>query len=75
MMDHERELSQSGLANPPMGKRRWIPCGYGDSRGESKVALPEEVRQHLAEGHLGKFWASDGRLYWIRSARRKQRSK
>jgi hypothetical protein len=54
---------------------RWIPCRYGDSRGEGKVALPEEVRQHLAEAHLGKFWASDGRLYWIRSARKKQKSK
>ena len=54
---------------------RWIPCGYGDSRDEGDVALPEEVHQHLAEAHLGKFWASDGRLYWIRSARKKQKSK
>ena len=43
----------------------WVWCGYGDSRDEGKVTLPEEVYDRLAKGRPGKFEVK-GQRYWIR---------
>ena len=43
----------------------WVWCGYGDSRDEGKVTLPEEVYDRLAQGRPGKFEVR-GQRYWIK---------
>jgi len=43
----------------------WVWCGYGDSRDEGNVTLPEEVYDRLAQGRPGKFEVK-GQRYWIK---------
>jgi hypothetical protein len=41
---------------PSMGERP-ILCGYGDTRDEGRVTLPEEARKRITEERPGEFAA------------------
>jgi hypothetical protein len=36
---------------------QWILCGYGDTRDEGRVTLPEEARKRITEERPGEFAA------------------
>jgi hypothetical protein len=47
----------------------WVWRGYGDSLGEGKVTLPQEVYDRLAQGITGEFVVG-AQVYWIRLTRK-----
>ena len=48
---------------------QWTLCGYGDTRDEGRVTLPEEARKRIAEERPGEI-AAEGYRYWIKPFRK-----